>query len=98
MKFSEKLKELLSSIFPFLKELLSEKIIPSAIQKGYEAFDTFADEKIESLAAQVDKYESALTEDKRETYRKGIELGIKALRLVADKLNTAADEFMKAVA
>lgn len=97
MTFIEKLKEILGKIFPVLKELLAQKIIPNAIKKGYEVFDTFADEKIEALAAQVDKYESALEPEQREKYRTGIELGAKTLKMVAEKLNVAADAFLEVI-
>lgn len=97
MKFTERLKELFAGIVPFLRELLAEKIIPAAVKKGYEAFDSFADEKIESLAAQVDKYENSVDAEKREKYRKGIELGANTLRMIADKLNLAADAFLEAI-
>ena len=93
----QKLKEALSNVFPFLRELLGEEIIPNAIKKGYQAFDSFADEKIEALAAQVDKYENSLEAGKREKYRKGIELGAKALKAIAEKINIAADAFLEAV-
>lgn len=82
---------------PLLRNLFEEKIIPNAIKKGYEVFDKFADEKIEALAEQVDKYENALDATKREKYRKGIELGSKMLIAVAEKLHNAAIEFQKAV-
>lgn len=97
MKFIEKLKNLFAKIFPILQELLAEKFIPSAVKKGYEVFDTFADEKVEALAAQVDKYETTLDPAKRENYRKGIELGAKTLKMVAEKLNIAADAFLEVV-
>lgn len=97
MNIKEKLKELLVKTLPFLRNLFEEKIIPNAIKKGYEVFDKFADEKIEALAEQVDKYENALDATKREKYRKGIELGSKMLIAVAEKLHNAAIEFQKAV-
>ena len=97
MKFTEKLREMLLEVMPILKVLLAEKIIPNAIKKGYEVFDNFAEEKIEALAEQVDKYESAVDPTKRDNYRKGIELGANTLKMVAEKLNLAADAFLKAV-
>ena len=96
-KTIEKIKVRVAKIFPFLKELLAEKVIPVAIKKGYEAFETFADEKIESLAAQVDKYESTLDDEKKIQYRKGIELGAKTLKAIADKLDVAAGIFLEAI-
>lgn len=97
MKFTEKLKEIISKSLPFLRNLFEEKIIPNAIKKGYEVFDKFADEKIEALAEQVDKYENALEASKREKYRKGIMLGSKMLEAIAEKLQSAALEFQEAV-
>lgn len=97
MKFTEKLKEIISTSLPFLRNLFEEKIIPNAIKKGYEVFDKFADEKIEALAEQVDKYENALEASKREKYRKGIMLGSKMLEAIAEKLQSAALEFQEAV-
>lgn len=101
MKVKEKLKKMLEDIvsktLPFLKDLFEEKIIPTAIKKGYEVFDKFADEKIEALAEQVEKYETALDPEKKEKYKKGILLGSKILEAVAEKLQAAALEFKKAV-
>lgn len=97
MKFTEKMKEIITKSLPFLRNLFEEKVIPNAIKKGYDVFDKFADEKIESLAEQVDKYENTLDASKREKYRKGIILGSTMLEAIAEKLETAAFEFRKAV-
>lgn len=97
MNIKEVLKSILEKTLPFLKNLFEEKVIPNAIKKGYEVFDKFADEKIEALAEQVDKYENALEPEKKEKYKKGILLGSKILKAVAEKLQAAALEFEKAV-
>lgn len=97
MKIKEKLQELFAKTLPFLRVLFEEKIIPNAIKKGYEVFDKFADEKIEALAEQVDKYENTLDDNKKAKYKRGIELGAKMLLAVADKLQSAAFEFQEAV-
>lgn len=97
MNIKEVLKSILEKTLPFLKNLFEEKIIPNAIKKGYEVFDKFADEKIEALAEQVDKYENALEPEKKEKYKKGVLLGAKILGAVAEKLQAAALEFEKAV-
>lgn len=97
MNIKEVLNSILEKTLPFLKNLFEEKVIPNAIKKGYEVFDKFADEKIEALAEQVDKYENALEPEKKEKYKKGILLGSKLLKAVAEKLQAAALEFEKAV-
>ena len=97
MNIKEILNSILEKTLPFLKNLFEEKVIPNAIKKGYEVFDKFADEKIEALAEQVDKYENALEPEKKEKYKKGILLGSKILKAVAEKLQAAALEFEKAV-
>ncbi len=97
MNIKEVLNSILEKTLPFLKNLFEEKVIPNAIKKGYEVFDKFADEKIEALAEQVDKYENALEPEKKEKYKKGILLGSKILKAVAEKLQAAALEFEKAV-
>lgn len=97
MNIKEVLKTIVEKTLPFLKNLFEEKIIPTAIKKGYEVFDKFADEKIEALSEQVEKYENALDAEKKEKYRKGILLGSKILEAIAEKLQSAALEFEKAV-
>lgn len=96
-QIKEKLQEVLVKTLPFLRKLFAEKLIPNAIKKGYEVFDNFADEKIEALAEQVEKFQNAVIPEKRDNYRTGILLGSQLLRAVAEKLINAAEEFEKAV-
>lgn len=97
MNIKEKLKALLIKTLPFMREIFEEKIIPNAIKKGYEVFDKFADEKIEALAEQVEKYENTLDADKKAKYKRGIALGADMLTAIALKLSSAADAFLEAI-
>lgn len=97
MKFKELIQPLLEVAMPCIKELIQSVIVPKIIRNSYEKFDDYSNIMIEKLTDLVDKIRNTEDEEKRKRHIEGFELGLKTLRVIAQKLEKACDILDKEV-
>lgn len=83
--------------FPFIRNLIESKVVPTLKRKAYEKVDGKVEDLIKDLAQNAAKIEREDNEAKKFAYIEGTQLGIDTLRAIASKLNRAADEIEKAL-
>lgn len=93
--FETMIKTILSMAIPCILKLIQSKAVPAIKRKAYEKLDDKASDIIQDLAQNAAKISDETNEVKKTAYIEGTKLGIDTMRIVAQKLNTAADEIEK---
>lgn len=88
----EALKFILTLAIPAIKNLIESQVVPRLKRLAYEKVDAKADHLINDLAQNASKIKLEDNEIKKSAYIEGTQLGIDALRAMANKLNQAADK------
>ncbi len=91
----ETIKGILALAVPYILELIKSKVVPAIKRKAYEKLDDKADDIIQDLAQNASKIADEDDDIKKAAYIEGTKLGLDTLRIVAEKLNKAADEIEK---
>lgn len=97
MNFKELVQPLLELAIPYLKEFIDSIVVPKIVRKSYEKFDDYSNKMIEKLSDLVEKIKNTNDEEKRKRHLEGFELGLKTLRVIAEKLLKACDILDKEV-
>lgn len=91
----EILKEILALAMPYIMALIQSKVVPAIKRKAYEKLDDKTDELIKDLAQNAGKISEEKNETKKAAYIEGTKLGLDTIKIVAEKLNKAAEEIEK---
>ena len=91
MNFAKIMENILVMVLPFIKDLISSKVVPILKRKAYQRLDDFTNDVIENLAQLVEKIKKETNTIKREAHLEGFRLGIKTLRAIAKKIIDACD-------
>lgn len=97
MDFKKLIQPLLAMVLPLIKEFIESKVVPALIRKTYQKFDDYSNKMIEKLTDLVEKIKNTEDEKKRKRHLDGFELGLKTLRVIADKLTQACNILDKEV-
>lgn len=88
---TETLKVILALAIPALKKLIDSQVVPRLKRLAYEHLDAKVDDLIEDLVQNASKIKTEDNDVKKLAYQEGCELGVEAIRKIAEKLNKAAD-------
>lgn len=94
---AETLKIILTLAIPAIKNLIESQVVPRLKRLAYEKIDAKVDNLIKDLAQNASKIKDEDNEVKKFAYIEGCELGIDAIRKIAEKLNKAADAVEKEI-
>jgi len=83
--------------WPFIQKMIESKVIPAAIRKMYEFFDTQATYIIEKLGELLEKIKATENPTKKAAHLEGFKLGIATIEAVGKKLLEAAEILGKEV-
>ena len=87
----EALKFILTLAIPAIKQLIESQVVPRLKRLAYEKVDAKVDDLIHDLAQNASKIALEDNEVKKVAYTEGTELGLEAIRAIADKLYQAAN-------
>ncbi|MCD8377229.1 MAG: hypothetical protein LUB59_00410 [Candidatus Gastranaerophilales bacterium] len=83
------LTNILTMAIPYIKQLITSKVVPALKRKAYERLDDFTSDRIEDLYELLEKINTEQNETKKTAHLEGFKLGLATLKAIAGKITEA---------